>query len=358
MGCNTSKQPVAAEPAVQAAPAKFLLLGTGTSGKTTIFKQLKLACGNFSAQERLTYAPQIKEEIIASMQTLIKIATGPLGRTLNREELAAAERINQLEPTLSVVLNASVAKDLTLLWGEAGPHGGGSAIRAAHANRRKVQELVEQGDVNRELCVDNFHIFMRDINDIAVPGYEPTNEHIVSVRTKTTGVTEAPLAIPPDEITLVDVGGQRSERRKWVNVFEGVNVVLYVISLSDYDQVLTEENTINRMTESLEIFEKMSNHVVFENAVFIVFLNKYDVLEQKLANDPPSYPELFEDYQPMDVKGTANFLKGKFVEKMKNARENENVFFNFTNATRADEITKVLKSAIDIHKRRPVKQAV
>jgi guanine nucleotide-binding protein subunit alpha len=351
MGCcsSTPQPPVEAPPPPQ--PAKFLLLGTGTSGKTTIFKQLKLACGNFSTQERLTFAPQIKEEIIASMQTLIKIAVGPLGRTFNAAEIAAAERINALEPTLAVELTSAVANDLTTLWGSPG-----SAVRVAHTQRRKVQELVEHGDVNRELCVDNFHIFMRDINAIAAPGYEPTNEHIVSVRTKTTGVTEAPLALEGDEITLVDVGGQRSERRKWVNVFEGVNVVLYVISLSDYDQTLSEEISINRMHESLEIFEKMSNHVVFENAIFIVFLNKFDVLQQKLAADPPSYPsEVFPDYQPADAQATAVFLKGKFIEKMKNARENDNVFFHFTNATQPTDVTNVLRSAIKTHKARRAK---
>jgi len=188
---------------------------------------------------------------------------------------------------------------------------------------------------------------------IATPGYEPTNEHIVSVRTKTTGVTEAPLALDGDEITLVDVGGQRSERRKWVNVFEGVNVVLYVISLSDYDQTLSEEISINRMHESLEIFEKMSNHVVFENAIFIVFLNKFDVLQQKLSADPPSYPnEVFPDYVPCDAQATAQFLKLKFIDKMKNARENDNVFFHFTNATLPSDVTNVLRSAIKTHKTR------
>jgi GTPase SAR1 family protein len=344
MGCKNSTPAVVEEPPPPPAPAKFLLLGTGTSGKTTIFKQLKLACGNFSTQERLTFAPQIKEEIVASMQTLMKIATGPLGRTFNQREMAAAERINALEPTLAVVLNASVAQDLTTLWGQPG-----SAIRDAHTNRRKVQELVD--DIGRELCVDNFHIFMRDINQIAEPGYEPTNEHIVSVRTKTTGVTEAPLAIESDQITLVDVGGQRSERRKWVNVFEGVNVVLYVISMSDYDQTLSEEISVNRMAESLEIFEKMSNHVVFENAVFIVFLNKYDILKQKL--EAGSYPtEVFPDYSQSNLEGTGSFIKGKFMERMKNAREGDNVFFHFTNATSSKDVTDVLASAISIHKRR------
>lgn len=39
---------------------------------------------------------------------------------------------------------------------------------------------------------------------------------------------------------MVDVGGQRSERRKWLNCFENVNLILFVLAVSEYDQVLFE----------------------------------------------------------------------------------------------------------------------
>jgi len=39
---------------------------------------------------------------------------------------------------------------------------------------------------------------------------------------------------------MIDVGGQRSERRKWIHVFEGVTAILFLVSLSGYDQSLVE----------------------------------------------------------------------------------------------------------------------
>lgn len=45
---------------------------------------------------------------------------------------------------------------------------------------------------------------------------------------------------------IVDVGGQKSERRKWIHCFENVTSLIFLASLSEYDQVLEERETIVR----------------------------------------------------------------------------------------------------------------
>lgn len=45
---------------------------------------------------------------------------------------------------------------------------------------------------------------------------------------------------------VIDVGGQRSERRKWMNVLEGVDVLLYLFATSEFDQQLFEDETTVR----------------------------------------------------------------------------------------------------------------
>jgi hypothetical protein len=57
---------------------------------------------------------------------------------------------------------------------------------------------------------------------------------------------DAILLPPPPPLTdcsmhIVDVGGQRSERRKWIHCFESVTSIIFCVALSDYDQVLLEE---------------------------------------------------------------------------------------------------------------------
>ena len=40
---------------------------------------------------------------------------------------------------------------------------------------------------------------------------------------------------------MVDVGGQKSERRKWIHCFQDVTSILFLVSLSGYDQCLVED---------------------------------------------------------------------------------------------------------------------
>jgi hypothetical protein len=48
---------------------------------------------------------------------------------------------------------------------------------------------------------------------------------------------------------VVDVGGQRSERKKWIHCFDDVKAIVFVVSLAGYNQVLFEDEEMNRMHE-------------------------------------------------------------------------------------------------------------
>ena len=53
---------------------------------------------------------------------------------------------------------------------------------------------------------------------------------------------------------MVDVGGQRSERRKWLHSFENVTSLIFLVALSEYDQKLLENENENRLKESRALF--------------------------------------------------------------------------------------------------------
>jgi hypothetical protein len=43
---------------------------------------------------------------------------------------------------------------------------------------------------------------------------------------------------------MFDVGGQRSERKKWIHCFEGVTCIIFCAALSAYDMVLVEDEEV------------------------------------------------------------------------------------------------------------------
>jgi len=92
---------------------------------------------------------------------------------------------------------------------------------------------------------------------------------------------------------IIDVGGQRSERRKWVHCFPDINALLFVVAISEYDQTLREDNTTKRLDESLKVYEETINNKIFANKVVILCLNKMDIFEEKLKqrNLKDYYPE-------------------------------------------------------------------
>jgi hypothetical protein len=93
---------------------------------------------------------------------------------------------------------------------------------------------------------------------------------------------------------LVDAGGQRAERRKWVRYYEGVVGVIFVAALDDWDVPCSEEPNKTRLQESLEVFESMINHEWFSQVPWILFLNKTDLFTEKIKSVPLS--NTFKDY--------------------------------------------------------------
>jgi hypothetical protein len=63
----------------------------------------------------------------------------------------------------------------------------------------------------------------------------------VRCRARTIGITETVFQLREHEMLMVDVGGQKSERRKWIHCFQDVTSILFLVSLSGYDQCLVED---------------------------------------------------------------------------------------------------------------------
>lgn len=130
---------------------------------------------------------------------------------------------------------------------------------------------------------------------------------------------------------MVDVGGQRSERRKWIHCFGDVTAILFCVALSEYDQTLREEDTMNRMKESLLLFDEVCNSHWFRNTTFIVFFNKTDLFAEKIKTVDlkicfENYTGTFSSYRshlfcsdPIiggnNYDAASNFIQARFLEQ-------------------------------------------
>lgn len=143
----------------------------------------------------------------------------------------------------------------------------------------------------------------------------------------------------------MDVGGQRSQRQKWYQCFEGVTSILFLAASSEFDQVLFEDRQTNRLVESCNIFETIINNRAFVNVSIILFLNKMDLLEKKiqLVNIQSFFPQ-FEG-NPRKLADVQEFELSLFDSRR---RERSNpLFHHFTTAIDTENIRFVFQAVRD-----------
>ena len=70
----------------------------------------------------------------------------------------------------------------------------------------------------------------------------PDNQDILHARTRTPSITQSRFEMGHLNLYMMDVGGARSERKKWAHCFGGVQCLLFVVALSGYDQCLAEDS--------------------------------------------------------------------------------------------------------------------
>lgn len=185
--------------------------------------------------------------------------------------------------------------------------------------------------------MDSAPYFYQELSRIVQPGYVPTEGDVLRARTKTTGIYETRFTMGNLSIHMFDVGGQRSERKKWIHCFEAVTSIIFCVSLSEYDQVLLEEAGQNRMTESLILFDSVINSRWFVRTSIILFLNKIDLFKQKLPLVP--LQDYFADYQGgPDANKAAKYILYRFTQVN---RAKLNIYPHLTQATDTSNIRLV-----------------
>ena len=156
------------------------------------------------------------------------------------------------------------------------------------------------------------------------------------------GVIEQKFEIKKNLFHVFDVGGQKSERKKWIHCFELVTAVIFVASLSCYDEVMFEDEEKNSMVDSIELFEQICNNEWFKETAMILFLNKKDLFAEKIQSIPitvcPQFRQFNGDTKSYD--DTTDFIKEIF-ETQNATNSQKQIFTHLTCAVDKNQVQKV-----------------
>lgn len=307
---------------------KMLLLGAGESGKSTVLKQMKLIHhGGYNNQERESYKEIIFSNTLQSMRAILE-AMPALDISLQPQNDARRAIIMALPGQMeNDYLPPDVADALSSLWQDPG-------VREAVRRSREFQ------------LNDSATYYFNSLERMSSPTYLPTDQDILRSRVKTTGITETNFRVGELTYKLFDVGGQRSERKKWIHCFENVTALVFLVSLSEYDQMLYEDESVNRMQEALTLFDSICNSRWFVKTSIILFLNKIDLFAEKLPHSPMG--DYFPDYTGGDNYDAAcDYLLHRFVSLNQSAASKQ-IYAHYTCATDTQQIKFVLSAIQDI----------
>ncbi|KAJ5736185.1 uncharacterized protein N7483_001310 [Penicillium malachiteum] len=288
---------------------KILLLGAGESGKSTIIKQMRIIHSRgFPEEERHQTRAVIYSNIVIAFKVLLDIMNAENIDFQNEKTRAMGDLLDKTEPDVGsddAFSDLKIRDAMRAMWLDTG-----------------VQKAVARG---HEFALhDNLSYFYESLDRIFSPGWLPDNQDMLQARLRTTGITETLFELGQMNFRMMDVGGQRSERKKWIHCFEGVQCLLFMVALSGYDQCLVEDQ-----------------NAWFKRKPIILFLNKIDLFKAKLSISAIS--KHFPDYSGSDTdfEAAARYFADRF--RGINRIPDREIYIHQTNATD----TTLLKATMD-----------
>ncbi|KAJ7018677.1 guanine nucleotide-binding protein alpha-4 subunit [Mycena alexandri] len=177
-----------------------------------------------------------------------------------------------------------------------------------------------------------YNSFLDAIQRVTSLSYEPTNDDILRARLKTLGVSEHQFSLKtgnmvPHNWIVYDVGGARS-----VPYFDHMQAIIFLAPLSCFDQVLAEDDRVNRLEDSMLLWKIIVSSPLLKNSNLILFLNKCDILRTKLTSGIKlsDYVTSYAD-RPNDFENCSQceYLKKKFAGIVKNYSPSSRAYYSY-----------------------------
>ncbi|XP_027011663.1 guanine nucleotide binding protein (G protein), alpha activating activity polypeptide, olfactory type 2 isoform X1 [Tachysurus fulvidraco] len=259
---------------------RLLLLGAGESGKSTIVKQMRILHVNgFNAEEKRQKIQDIRKNVKDAIVTIVSAMSTltPPVPLANPKDQFRIDYIKSIAALSDFDYPQEFFDHAKKLWDDEG-------VKACYERSNEYQ------------LIDCAHYFLDRIDAVRQSDYTPTDQDLLRCRVLTTGIFETRFQVDKVNFHMFDVGGQRDERRKWIQCFNDVTAIIFVVASSSYNMVIREDNNTNRLREALNLFHSIWNNRWLRTISVILFLNKQDMLAEKVLAGKSKIEDYFPEY--------------------------------------------------------------
>ncbi|KIM42104.1 hypothetical protein M413DRAFT_70485 [Hebeloma cylindrosporum] len=181
-------------------------------------------------------------------------------------------------------------------------------------------DFVQQSLKDSEIALqEQPGFFLDQAARVTQEDYRPSPDDVLKARVTTIGPEEHTIIAESGsqkakQWTIYDVGGSRGQRAAWAQFFDDVNIIIFLAPMSGFNQVLAEDESVNRLTDSLRLWQLICSNKILADVEFVLFLNKLDILDAKLKSGVQfsSFVTSYKD-KPNETKPVARYLLDVFT---------------------------------------------
>ncbi|KAJ2997427.1 hypothetical protein HDV02_005556 [Globomyces sp. JEL0801] len=296
---------------------RILILGSSDSGKSTFLKQLKILHGNGFTNEELEKA---KKTVIFSLFAICRkiVVESPPEKVQpykNIENLTIENAKDAIPADFTeIMLNMwsdPIIKEIYPTFGDIFPQSSRYTVMFLHKKVLQQDVILTLKDM----------LLMRTVT-----------------QNISDNVFEVEMRGSKTKLHFFDVSGLKYHRKRWLPYFENVQLIVFLVAVSSYDQVLLEDKDVNRMVDAIRLFEDIVNHPLLAKSDMVVFFNKKDLFDIKIRNI--SLKTYFPTYTGEDFSSSESMTFFRDTFKSKNRKPDKLITFHTTCCTDTKAMSK------------------